>query len=342
MSTALQSPAPPKPGKLIVHDEGPAAYLFDTARFEHMQRISMVMARASLIPDHLRGQNRDPKHAFEQTAANCLLVVNQAVRWGMDPFAVAPETYVVRGKLGFQGKLVAAVVNSRAGLQGRLSYSFEGQGDGRTVTVTGKFEDEDKPRTVTLSVGQAKTDNTMWTKDPDQKLVYSGTTKWARRHCPEIMLGVLTDDDLERMVINAQSEPVTTLAQLTDKMAQTTDPPSSHTPPSGPTTSGSEAPEPSFNPPTAQEQADAEGSQVDPAVDKAEGVDEPDPTPEQELGRLEARLDVVTTITACDELQEAAFAILPPALAEGFAEKVAARKVVIRSKRGAGNNKSTS
>jgi hypothetical protein len=337
MSTALQPTDPPKPGKLIVHDEGPAAYLFDTARFEHMQRISMAMARASLIPDHLCRDKRG-EFTFEQIVGNCLLIVNQAVRWAMDPFAVAPETYVVRGRLGFQGKLVAAVVNSRAGIKGRLSYNFEGQGDGRTVTVTGKFEDEDKPRAVTLSVGQAKTDNTMWTTDPDQKLVYSGSTKWARRHCPEIMLGVLTDDDLERMTINAQSQPVTTLEQLTDKLA--TDPHPPQTPPSEPHTSDSEPKDPSFNPPTAAEQSAAEGSQVDPAVDAAEGTDA-EPDSQTEEADITTRINQATLI---NEVQAAlAEAGASPWLTQDAAGRLQAlgqeKMEAIRGKRGTGSNK---
>jgi hypothetical protein len=196
MSTELQTT---KPDRLVVHDDGPIAHLFDSARFEQMQRVAMAMARASLIPHHLCGDSADPQQRWEQTVGNCLLIVNQAVRWDMDPFAVAPETYVVRGKLGYQGKLVAAVVHGRGNLKGRLGYSFMGEGDGRTVTVAGQFKDEEEPRTITLSVGQAKTDNKMWTTDADQKLVYSGVTKWARRHCPELMLGVLTLDDLDKM-----------------------------------------------------------------------------------------------------------------------------------------------
>lgn len=179
----------------VVHDDGPNAHLMDTARFEHMYRIATALATASLCPDHLKSKTGDMK----QTVANCVLVTNQAVRWQMDPFAVAPSTYVVKNKLGFEGKLVAAVVNTRANLVGRLRYEHNGSGEDRMVTVTGRFDDEDEDRTITLTVRQAKTDNDMWRKDPDQKLCYTGATKWARRHCPEIMLGVYTDDDLEHM-----------------------------------------------------------------------------------------------------------------------------------------------
>lgn len=183
----------------VVQDNSPLANLLDTARFEHMYRIAESIARSSLTPKHLLG------HAPAETAANCFRVVNQAVRWGMDPFAVVDETYVVGGKLGYQGKLVAAVVNARGGLVGRLRCTYSGAGQDRTITVLGRFDGETDERAITLSVKQAKTANKMWENDPDQKLWYSGVTKWARRHCPEILLGVLTDDDLERVTVDVQS-----------------------------------------------------------------------------------------------------------------------------------------
>ena len=241
-------PKPPeKPGKLVVHDDSPVAHLFDTARFEQMQRVARLMAGSTLIPDHLRGIKRkgQPLVPFEpdEVLANCFLVVNQSVRWGLDPFSVAPETYVVGGKLAFQGKLIAALVNSRASLVPgtRLEYEFSGNGDGRRVTVYGTFQGDDEPSTVDLSVGQAKTANEMWKKDPDQKLIYSASVKWARRHCPEVMLGVLTDDDLDmiatRSAAAAPRERPTALEDLTRQWAETEptpEPEPTHTEPEPP------------------------------------------------------------------------------------------------------------
>lgn len=183
----------PKREIRVVEDDSPLAYIMDTAKFEHCYRIAEAMSRASLIPQHLKGGTK------EETAANCFLVVNQALRWHMDPFLIAPETYAIQGKLGYQGKLVAAVINTRAGLADKLRYDFSGEKgtDNFTVAVSGRFEGEAEPRTVSVSVGMAKTQNQMWTKDPEQKLVYTGSIRWARRHAPEVIMGVVTDDDLD-------------------------------------------------------------------------------------------------------------------------------------------------
>lgn len=163
------------------------------AMFDHVQRFARLLASSAFTPKHLKGGDD------QRTVANCFRVAAQAIRWGYDPFAVADETYEVHGRLGYQGKLIIAVVNSRANLKGRLRFDYSGSGANMTVTVTGQFADEDSPRTVSLSVHQAKTSNEMWTKDPEQKLAYSGAIRWARRHCPEVVMGVQSVEDLERI-----------------------------------------------------------------------------------------------------------------------------------------------
>lgn len=215
----------PRSEKLVVKDDGATGYLLDTAKFEQCYRIAKAMASASLLPAHLVLDKGKQDLPLDMIVGNCFRLVNQALRWGMDPFALPDETYVVSGKLGYQGKLVAAVINSRAGLKKPLSTIYNaGKGDDLAAVVFGstdaipkeawpilrRLADGDEGSTYTdlmamgvlcirISVGQAKTDNKMWKSDPHQKLFYSGATKWARRHAPEIILGVLTDDDLDRM-----------------------------------------------------------------------------------------------------------------------------------------------
>src|ERR1019366_2488650 len=75
-----------------------AVPIFDTARFEHYQRIANVMCIAPLVPESLRGANKG--EAF----GNCFLVVTLADRLGMDPFMLAQCCSVVYGRLMIEGK----------------------------------------------------------------------------------------------------------------------------------------------------------------------------------------------------------------------------------------------
>jgi len=221
-------------GKLVVQDEVVA--LFDTAKFEHMYRVAKLMASSDLMPKHLMGKE-----------ANCMLIVQQALRWKMDPFAMAQGTFVVSNKLGYEGKVVAAVVNTRAALKERLKYDVSGEGQNCSVVVRGTFQGEDEERTVAATWAEGKAlspHGAKWKELPDQQLCYYAARKWARRHCPELILGVLSDDEVEAMSrhvgpdyakdVGGHSEahnPIASLDALADQI-ETKATPEPHTMPS--------------------------------------------------------------------------------------------------------------
>ena len=150
-------------------------------------QLAEMMARGKLVPSHLHNSPGD-----------CLMVIEASMRWQMSPFAVAQCTSVIQGKLMFEGKLVAAALNASGILSSRLDYDFSGEGTQRAVTVRGTLRGETKAREVTVYLADAQTTNAMWKKQPDQQLVYAGTRVWARRHAPEVMLGVYAAEEFDR------------------------------------------------------------------------------------------------------------------------------------------------
>lgn len=253
MSENLPAVAPTKE-RLVVRDSQNS--MMDTAKFEHSYRVAVALSKASLIPEHLAftgTKGNKVQLSPEKVAGNILLVVNQALRWGMDPIALMPESYVVGGKLAYQGKCVAAVINSRGGLKRPLAYKFNSKnGDALAAVCYGSesdippealpllkkyVENEDREAlsqlddmgvmAVRVSVGQAKTDNHMWKSDPEQKLVYNTAIKWSRRHRPEIVMGVMTEDEADLVVAahiehppQIESAPPRTLDALADRLQQ--------------------------------------------------------------------------------------------------------------------------
>jgi hypothetical protein len=148
--------------------------------------LAAMMAKGKLVPA-----------ALQQSPADCLLVIEQATRWGMSPFAVAQEVSVIQGKLMHSGKIVAAAVHGSGVLEGRLSYAYSGDGASRSVTVRGRLRGETEPVEVTVKLADAKTSNQWWTKSPDQMLSYHGARVWARRFVPEVMLGVYSPEEFD-------------------------------------------------------------------------------------------------------------------------------------------------
>jgi hypothetical protein len=215
-ATAAPLPAIRKPQDIRVVSD-PIAVL-DTARFEHMQRIATVMANSNLIPDTLCFEKNEANDKvalpIQTVTANCFLVVNQSVRWNMDPFAVAQCVSVVHGKLCYEGKLIAAVLEGKLGVE--LEYEISGQGEAMKVIVTGTLngkpllDSKGRPKTIQGTVAEWRTSGrgSPWdAKGGFQRMLrYRGAREWARVHSPGMMLGVYGDDEMEDLYANHRAQ----------------------------------------------------------------------------------------------------------------------------------------
>jgi len=355
------------------------------------------LAVATLTPKHLKVEappgngtvenTSRRRAAWQQTVANCILVANQARKWGADVFAVAAESYVVGNKLGYQGKLIAAVVNARGGLTTPLrAIHAKHKGDAFAAVVYGsktvdlqslpkeekkeifslliRYADNDDQEAnrelamadilaVRVSVGQCKTFdklggvNKQWTADPEQKLVYTGTTKWARRYTPELMVGILSDDDLDRMKVEhigqtaeqkrisalipstldttslgvpadaAEFQPETAAAPIAESdSARTAEVPKDSE--AHRTREPGEDDEPPFSPPSPAEQETAR-AQLD---------------AEECLSAWGEQIAACEDVTACNKLEQESLPSAPANLRSRILEMILARRTAIRGKRG--------
>lgn len=154
---------------------------------EQAMRLAEMMARGKMLPAH-----------FHNSPGDCLLVVEQAMRWRMSPFAVAQCTASIKGKLMFEGKLVAAAIEESGAIVGSLDYTFSGEGMGRKITVSATRRGDGTPRTVEVALKDAMTENGVWKKQPDQQLVYHGARVWGRRWTPGVILGVYSREEFNR------------------------------------------------------------------------------------------------------------------------------------------------
>jgi hypothetical protein len=166
----------------------------------------MAMAIGSTIPESLRRTKVDGKevdYPENVVVANCFRVVNQAVRWGFDPFAVMDCVSLVHGKMMYEGKLIAAVIDAKLGVA--LDYEFfdEEKGKQLGVRVLGTRPGETKVRIIEGRVADwHKGDKSPWANPADWKrqLRYRGAREWARAHAPAVMLGVYTEDEFDGLM----------------------------------------------------------------------------------------------------------------------------------------------
>ena len=192
------------------------ALLMDMASMERLERIADIMASGkTTVPAHLRGSKGD-----------CFAVAMQSMQWGMNPFAVAQKTHLVNGTLGYEGQLVAAVINNSKVVTDRFKFEWFGpwekvigkftikkgekgeyrvpgwtmaDEEGCGIRVSATLKGERAPRTLELLLAQARVRNsTQWADDPKQQLAYLAQKKWARLYAPDVILGVYSPDEFEQ------------------------------------------------------------------------------------------------------------------------------------------------
>ncbi len=190
--------------------------LGDLDLLDRIERFAKLMASSKVsIP-----------HELKNSPGDCLAVSLQAAAWQMNPFAVAQKTHVIKGKIGYEAQLVNAVVIRHAPVEGRLSYIYSEGWErilGKTRTVKGEKGDykvadwapkdeeglwcevaatlrgEQEPRTLRVYMVQAwPRQSTNWANDPKQQLAYTAVKRWARLHCPDVLLGIYTPEELNR------------------------------------------------------------------------------------------------------------------------------------------------
>jgi hypothetical protein len=151
--------------------------------------------------------------AFRGNPGACLALALQAFKWGADPFAVANKAYITTSKGGetqisYEAQLIHSIVNTRAALKGRLRPTYTGEGVKRACKITGWLAGEDEPfeyqspRIEQISVKNSP----LWSADPDQQLFYFATRAWARRHVPEILLGIYAPEEIGEIIEGEAAE----------------------------------------------------------------------------------------------------------------------------------------
>ena len=180
----------PTQGMLTIAHNNSSSMFFDVAKFEHAQRVALMLTKSTLIPDH-----------FRTNIGNCMIALNYAERIKADPFMVMQNMYVVHGRPGIEGKLVIALVNQcgrfeplqfREDDNGCVAFALEIRSgkvlDGPKVDwelVRAEGWDKDK--------GAQKS---KWQTMPQIMFRYRAATFFARTYCPEVLLGMQTTEEI--------------------------------------------------------------------------------------------------------------------------------------------------
>lgn len=169
--------------------------------FEYSQREAKLLAASDYAPK-----------AYKGNVANCVLVINLARRLDIDAAILMQNTAIIHGKPAFEAKFVIALIN-RSQIFTRLHYVFSGtvgQDDWGCRVVTYERATGEKIEGPVVTIAMAKADGwfskdgSKWRSIPQQMLIYRAATFFGRAYCPEVTLGLHTQDELDDMTIDVR------------------------------------------------------------------------------------------------------------------------------------------
>ncbi len=183
-----------KPEKLLVlsEDSSDFACYLDTKKFNQLYRVANMFASSQLVPEHYRNK-----------PADCFIALQMAMRMRCEPVAFMQGTYVVHGKPGMEAKLAIALINSRGPFEGPVQWKLEGSGDDRKCTAYAKHKLTGQVCQAVVSMDMAKKEGwvgktgSKWKTMPDIMLQYRSATFLGRLHCPEVLYGMQTVEEIK-------------------------------------------------------------------------------------------------------------------------------------------------
>lgn len=172
--------------------------MMNEALMSRIQTLASLMASSKITT---------PKH-LQNNEGDCMAIAMQAFQWGMNPYAVAQKTHLVNGVLGYEAQLVNAVIIARAPIKERPDFEWfgdwskvngkEDKSPDKGVKVWATIKGESEPRVLEISMAQVGSvrNSPLWVADPRQQIAYLAIKRWARLHCPDVILGVYTPDEV--------------------------------------------------------------------------------------------------------------------------------------------------
>lgn len=157
--------------------------------FRQYFKMASELCKADIIPQAYKGK-----------VADTAIAIDMANRMGVSPMMVMQSMCVVKGKPSWSGQACLSFIRAKFTDVKVVYVGAKGTDDrGCYVKATDKDGDVLEGTTVTMSMAKAEgwTSNSKWRNMPEQMLAYRAASFFARVHCPETLMGVQVEGEVE-------------------------------------------------------------------------------------------------------------------------------------------------
>lgn len=160
--------------------------------FNQVLRAADMLSKTQIVPQVYQGKPQD-----------CFVAIEMASRMDVSPMIVMQNLYVVKGKPSWAGQACIMLINSCGKFKNvRHIYVGEVGTESRGCYVEAEHiatGDKIVGATVTLKMAKDEgwTSNSKWRNMPELMLAYRASAFFARIHCPEALMGVQVEGEVE-------------------------------------------------------------------------------------------------------------------------------------------------
>ena len=177
-----------------IQNNNNGSFLTDKNAFEHTWRVATAFSKSKLVPKH-----------FQDKPEDCMVALMMAQQLEVNPILALQNLQVIHGNVGFNSSFAIALANERGNFVEPITWTSEGDGDNLKVTAHAILK-TGKEITITVGMDTARKEgwisNNKYKTMPEQMLRYRSATWLIRTHCPEVLLGMQSSEEIQDVEVN--------------------------------------------------------------------------------------------------------------------------------------------
>ena len=166
--------------------------IFGTSdNFTMAYQMAKALAASTIVP-------RD----YQNNAANCLIAIEQAQRLGVSPMMVMQNLYVIQGRPSWSSKFLIAAINNSGRFDMELQFDEKNDKDGKpysclcwTMKNGRRVEGMEVNMDMARAEGWLGKNGSKWKTMPKLMLRYRAASFFSSLNCPELTLGLYTQEE---------------------------------------------------------------------------------------------------------------------------------------------------
>lgn len=165
----------------------------DTKIFDQIARAASMLSKTDIVPATYKGKPE-----------NCFIAIEIANRMGVSPMMVMQNLYVVQGKPSWSGQAATSMLKNSSEFKNvKHVYTGTAKTDDWGCYVQAERLNGEIVKGAEVTIEIAKKEGwhskggSKWLTMPELMLAYRASAWFARVHCPELLMGMQTKEEVE-------------------------------------------------------------------------------------------------------------------------------------------------